>query len=116
MVVTHSFAPPRAAALVHSHFTRRGQRQLLEIELAGQRYGIPLEQVQEVVAMAALAMPPDLPAVVAGLLNLEGTLYPVLRLDRLMRAPERPASLYTPIVVLRGLEGRLALLAERANR
>jgi hypothetical protein len=36
-------------------------RQLLEIELAGQLYGIPLHHVQEVVAMARLSGPPDLP-------------------------------------------------------
>ena len=92
------------------------RRQFLECELAGQLYGIPLGQVQEIVPMARLSGPADLPAVLAGFLNLAGTAVPVLRLDRLFRLPEQPAGLYTPLVILRGLDARLALMADRVCR
>jgi len=94
----------------------RRARQFLELELAGQLYGIPLLEVQELVPMATLSGPPDLPAVLAGFLNLAGEAIPVLRLDRMLRLPEKAAGLYTPLIVLRGLDGRLALMAERVNR
>lgn len=106
---------PRLAAEPRVKAGRRAL-QFLELELAGQLYGLPLRAVQEVVAMAQLSGPPDLPAVIAGFLNLEGEAIPVLRLDRMLRLAERPAGMYTPLIVLRGQEGRLALMAERVNR
>jgi purine-binding chemotaxis protein CheW len=105
-------APPRTLARARTPVAR----QLLEIEMAGQLYGIPLVHVQEVVLMATLSGPPDLPRLLAGFLNLEGMAVPVLRLDRLFGLTEQPTGPYTPLVVLRGLGGPLALLAERVTR
>jgi purine-binding chemotaxis protein CheW len=114
-VVKHNPALPRSAAEPRVKASRRAL-QFLELELARQLYGIPLREVQEVVLMAQLSGPPDLPAVIAGFLNLEGEAIPVLRLDRMLRLAERPAGMYTPLIVLRGLDGRLALMVERVNR
>src|ERR1043166_2132624 len=106
MIATSRVVAARpVAGPAHARFERQGLRRLLEIELGGQRYGIPLEHVQEIVPMAAL-VPPDLPSVLAGMLNLGGTIYPVLRLDRLMHVADRAGGLYTPLIVLRGRAGR----------
>jgi purine-binding chemotaxis protein CheW len=91
-------------------------RALLVFHLAGQAYGLPVCDVQEVVPMARLSRPPDLPAVLAGFLNLAGTAVPVLRLDRLFGLPEQRLGLYTPLIVLRLPESRLALLVEAVSR
>jgi purine-binding chemotaxis protein CheW len=114
-VIKNNPVLPRPAAEPRVKAARR-TLQFLELELAGQLYGIPLRDVQEVVAMAQLAGPPDLPAVIAGFLNLEGEAIPVLRLDRMLRLAERPPGMYTPLIVLRARDGRLALMAERVNR
>jgi purine-binding chemotaxis protein CheW len=114
-VVKNKPVPARLAAAPPIKAGRRAL-QFLEFELAEQLYGIPVRDVQEVVAMAQLSGPPDLPAVIAGFLNLEGEAIPVLRLDRMLRLAERPAGMYTPLIVLRAREGRLALMAERVNR
>jgi purine-binding chemotaxis protein CheW len=93
-----------------------GSLQLLELELAGQSYGIPVRDVQEVVPMVELVGSPDLPAVIAGFLNLEGKMIPVLRLDRMLRQADRPTGIYTPLIILRTQGGRLALIADRVSR
>ncbi len=111
-IVQQRLIQQRPIATTHAQAVRR----FLEIELAGQLYGIPLAQVQEVVAMARLSGPPDLPAVLAGFLNFEGIAIPVLRLDRLFRLPEQPPGLYTPLILLRGLDSGLALMVEGVRR
>jgi purine-binding chemotaxis protein CheW len=93
-----------------------GARPYLLFHVAGQAYGLPLGQLREVVPMAELSRPPGLPSLLAGFLNLAGTAVPVLRLDRLFGLPEVVPGLYTPLLVLRGPELPLALLAEQVSR
>ncbi len=94
---------------------RERRRSLLVFSLAGQAYGLPLRDVQEVLPMARLTRPPDLPAVLAGFLNLRGTAVPVLRLGRLFGLPEQPSGLYTPLIVLRSPDTPLVLLADQLS-
>lgn len=115
MTVTQNILPRQDLDARHGA-PRRAARQILELEVAGQLYGIPVREVQEIVPMAQLSGPPDLPALLAGFLNLEGEAIPVLRLDRMLRLPGQPAGLYTPLIVLRGLDSRLALMAQRVHR
>src|SRR5437870_5247918 len=92
------------------------QRALLVFHLGGQAYGIGLHEVQEVVPMAQLSRPPSLPSVLAGFLNLAGTAVPVLRLDRLFELPEITPGRYTPLLILRNPDYRLALMVEKVSR
>lgn len=92
--------------------TPESRRKLLVFDLAGQAYALPLEEIQEVLFMAMLSQPPGVPATVAGVLNLGGDAVPVLRLDRLFGLPEQAPGLYTPLLLLRHGDPRLALLVE----
>ena len=65
--------------------------------------------------MAQLARPPGLPALLEGFLNLRGEAVPVVRLRRLFGLPEASPGLYTPMVVLKGREGPLALLVDEVS-
>ncbi|OGG54320.1 MAG: hypothetical protein A3F84_14840 [Candidatus Handelsmanbacteria bacterium RIFCSPLOWO2_12_FULL_64_10] len=91
------------------------QRTLMVFTLAGQSCAIPLKSVREVVPMAQLARPPGLPALLEGFLNLRGEAVPVVRLRRLFGLPEASPGLYTPMVVLKGREGPLALLVDEVS-
>ena len=58
--------------------------------------------------------PPGLPSALEGVLDLEGTAIPVLRLDRLFRLPAQRVALYSMLIVLRIPEGqRIAVLVDR---
>jgi purine-binding chemotaxis protein CheW len=57
-----------------------------------------------------------MPGVLAGFLNLGGTLIAVLRLSQLFGLPEVVPGLYTPLVILRLPEGPLALLVEKVSK
>lgn len=85
---------------------------LLVFEIAGQFCALPVEMVQEIVPMAALARPPGQPSLLEGFLNLHGTAVPVLRMHRLFDLPPAEPGLYTPLVILRGEGHPTALLVD----
>ncbi len=87
---------------------------LVAFRLAGARFALPVEAVAEVVPIAELGHPPELPAVVEGLLNLAGEAVPVLRLDRLLGLAEGRYGLDASILVLKG-QPRTALLVEHVD-
>lgn len=89
---------------------------LLVFHLGPQDYALPLSDVQEVVPMAWLSRPPGLPSILEGFLRIGGEAVPVLRLDRLFHLPVIRAGRYTPLIVLRDADHRLALLVERVSR
>jgi purine-binding chemotaxis protein CheW len=94
----------------------RQQRPLLLFHLGSQAYALALHEVEEVVPLATLSRPPNLPSVLAGFLNLGGEAVPVLRLDRLFELPDLKTGKYTPLVLLRHPDYRLALLVEKVSR
>lgn len=57
---------------------------IVMFRLTGQGFGLPVDDVREVVPLAWLDRPPHLPAMIEGILNLGGQAVPVLRLDRLL--------------------------------
>src|SRR5262245_11339595 len=89
-------------------------RDLLIFPLSGRITAIPLAEVERIVPMAELTLPPGLPAALAGVLNLAGEAIPVLRLDRLFDLPEQSTGLYSALVILRG-ETPMAILADRVS-
>lgn len=87
-------------------------RKVLIFHLANQAYAIPVDAVLEILPMAWLAQPPGLPPVLAGFLNLEGVVVPVVRLTRLFGLTDRTSELYTPLLIVRSGGQTLALLVD----
>jgi purine-binding chemotaxis protein CheW len=90
------------------------QRQLLCVEVAGHRCGLPLEVVVEIHGAVQLAPLPDAPEVVVGLANRRGAPVPVLDLRRRLGLPARSLRLEDRLVVLRLPEREVALLVDAA--
>lgn len=64
--------------------------EILIFELGGQRYGIPLVNVREVVRAVEITTLPNAPSVVAGIVNVRGTVVPVYNLRaRFALAPKQ---------------------------
>jgi purine-binding chemotaxis protein CheW len=90
----------------------RTVRKFVVFRVADQAYGIPLDAVQEILAMAKLTRPAGLPPVLSGFLNLGGVAVPVVGLARLFGLAAREAGLYTPLLIVRCAVQRLALLVD----
>lgn len=84
--------------------TRPESLDLACFELAGQAYAVPITNVREILASPALTPLPDAPPVIEGVIDLRGTLIPVLDLAHLLarEGVERGPRARTVVVEVRG--------------
>ncbi|RKH73523.1 purine-binding chemotaxis protein CheW [Corallococcus interemptor] len=90
-------------------------QEVLLFTLERQRYGLPVEDVRELVRAARLTPLPQAPDVVEGLLNLRGDLLPVLDLRRRFRHPARALSPMDHFIVASAGGRRVAMRVDRAE-
>ena len=66
-----------------------------------QRYGLPLSVVERIVRAAEVTLLPKAPAMVIGVLDIEGRVLPVLNIRRRLGMPEREISPINQFVIAR---------------
>ena len=91
-----------------------GEALVVAFTLAGERYGLRIEDVQEVQQIVALSGVRSGAAVV-GMLDLRGEVIPALDVRTLVGLPAKPYSLQTPMLIARGPEGPVALLVDEVH-
>jgi purine-binding chemotaxis protein CheW len=77
-----------------------GSGQYLTFRLGPEEYGIEILKVQEIKGFTAVTPIPNTPPYVKGVLNLRGTVVPVLDLRTKFGMPETPYDKFTVIVVV----------------
>lgn len=87
--------------------------EVLVFELAGSRYGLPLRDVVELTRAVQVAPLPKAPAIVEGIIDLRGTLAPVLDIRARFRHPPRPSEPSDSLIVAHAGSRPAALLVER---
>ena len=66
-----------------------GTREILVFEAGGQRYGLPIVDVRELVRAVAITPLPDAPAVIEGIVDVRGRVLPVLDVRARLRLPAK---------------------------
>lgn len=80
--------------------------------LKGQFFGVPVEQVQEVIRYQDMTRVPLVPQVIRGLINLRGQIVMALDLRRRFGMEERPDSELPMNVVVRTDDGAVSFLVD----
>ncbi len=80
--------------------------------LDGHFFGVPVQEVQEVIRYQEMTGVPLVPAAVRGLINLRGQIVTAVDLRRRLSMAERDASLLPMNVVVRTDDGPLSLLVD----
>ena len=89
--------------------------EVLAFKLDGQRYGLPLSEVERVVRAAEVTPLPKAPAVVLGVLDVNGTILPVLSMRRRLRLPEREVQVGDQFLIARTKRRTVALVIDEAR-
>jgi purine-binding chemotaxis protein CheW len=91
---THRILAQRAQALARPPAAEEpaGTIEIVVLALGRERYGVDAQHVREVLVLAGLAPVPGTPAFWSGLVNVRGTLYPVLDLRRYLSLPDAAAA------------------------
>jgi purine-binding chemotaxis protein CheW len=88
--------------------------EVLIFELGGQRFGLPVADVQELLRAVTIVPLPKAPAVVEGVINLRGRIVPVLDVRQRFRLPPRALDPGDHLIVARTGERLVALRVDRA--
>jgi purine-binding chemotaxis protein CheW len=80
--------------------------------LKDQFFGVPVQQVQEVIQCQDTTRVPLVPEVIRGLINLRGQIVMAIDLRRLLNMEERPNDIAPINMVVRTQEGPVSLLAD----
>jgi purine-binding chemotaxis protein CheW len=86
--------------------------ELLEFSLASERYALEARHIQEVQPLRELTPLPCTPAFVLGIVNVRGRILPVLDLKRFFDLPEQGLTDLHRIILVRGNDLELGLLAD----
>ena len=86
----------------------------LLFEIHGQRYGIPLSDVKEVIRSVAIARIPGAPALLEGAINVRGLVIPVIDVRVRFGLPEQGNSPSDHIIIITAGGRQLAIRVDRA--
>lgn len=84
----------------HDSSPKSGPRQLLTFSLGAEQYGVEILRVQEIRGWSPVTKVPTLPPHVLGVLNLRGTIVPVIDMRVRFSLPSAEFTALTVIVVL----------------
>lgn len=89
-----------------------GRNRLVAFTLDGQRYGLPLPAVERILRVVEVTALPEAPAVVLGIVNVQGRVIPVIDVRRRFRLPARDAGVTDQMVVARTRRRSVVLLVD----
>ena len=107
--------PARQYHGVHVASVAEASVEILLFELAGQRYGVPLRSVREVVRAVAITPLPTAPAIIEGIINVRGVIAPVYDLRRRFGLPPKPIEPADHLVIALSQARLVALRVDRAD-
>ncbi len=89
--------------------------EILTFDLSGQRFGVSLDAVREVVRAVAITPVPGAPAVVEGVIDVRGEVVPVFDLRARFGLPARALHPAQHFIIARAGERTVALRVDRAD-
>ncbi len=89
--------------------------QFLTFLLEEREYGLELFRIQEICGYAPITPIPNLPPHVRGVMNLRGTVLPVIDLRMKFRLPEVAYNKFTVIVIAKVLDKTVGLLVDAVS-
>ena len=81
----------------------------------GEEYGVPINQVQEIVRVAGITMVPNSPSYMEGVINLRGRVLPVLNLRKRLKLSANSLSKSSRIVVTEVGDKVIGLLVDAVS-
>jgi purine-binding chemotaxis protein CheW len=89
--------------------------QFLTFALGREEYGVEILKIQEIKSFSAVTPLPNAPAYVKGVLNLRGTIVPIIDLRKKFGMPEEAYTHFTVIVVVQVLGKTLGFVVDAVS-
>ena len=98
-----------------SQSTREELKQFLTFWLNDQEYGLDLLKVREIRGFTAITTIPNMPAHIKGVMNLRGTVLPVVDLRLKFGMPEKSYNKFTVIIIAKSGEKNVGLVVDSVS-
>ncbi len=89
------------------------ENQLVVFQLADQKYALPIQETQEIIRMTDVTRIPNANYYLEGIINLRGTILPVINLNRRLGLQEKEADDETRIVVVENNDSKVGMIVDR---
>ncbi|MEG6523494.1 chemotaxis protein CheW [Desulfotomaculum sp. 1211_IL3151] len=86
--------------------------QLVVFQLNDQQYALPINETQEIIRMAEVTRLPNTNFYVEGIINLRGTILPVISLNRRLGLPETEINEDTRIIVVENKGNKVGMIVD----
>ena len=90
-------------------------QQYLTFDLAEEIYGLPILKVNEIIGLLGVTRVPNTPEFIKGVINLRGTIIPVVDLRRKFGMAEAEPTAETCIIVLDSGDTRMGIIVDRVR-
>jgi purine-binding chemotaxis protein CheW len=95
--------------------TKEEIKQYLTFWLNEQEYGLDLLRVREIRGFTAITAIPNMPSHIKGVMNLRGTVLPVVDLRLKFGMPEKPYTKFTVIIIAKSGEKNIGLVVDSVS-
>ena len=88
------------------------QRSIVVFNLDEQQYALHLSAVERIVRVAEITLVPQAPAIVLGVINIQGRVIPVINIRKRFCLPDREMSLSDHLIIARTARRAAAMVAD----
>lgn len=88
------------------------EEQLVVFQLNDQQYALPINETQEIIRMAEVTRLPNTNYHIEGIINLRGTILPVISLNRRLSLPETEQNEDTRIIVVENKGNKVGMIVD----
>ena len=88
------------------------EEQLVVFQLNDQQYALPINETQEIIRMAEVTRLPNTNYYIEGIINLRGTILPVISLNRRLGLPETELNEDTRIIVVENKGNKVGMIVD----
>ncbi|GIP38377.1 chemotaxis protein CheW [Paenibacillus sp. J31TS4] len=96
--------------------TATEREQYIECGIGDEKYGIPIQDIHEIIKMQEITRIPNVMPYVKGVINLRGKIVPVVSLRHIFRLSEEEYSKTTRIIVIHHQEDTVGIIVDRVNK
>lgn len=88
------------------------EEQLVVFQLNDQQYALPINETQEIIRMAEVTRLPNTHYYTEGIINLRGTILPVISLNRRLGLPDKEQDENTRIIVVENKGNKVGMIVD----
>ena len=92
---------------------RKDKVRILVFELAREIYCVDIKQIKEIVRPADITRVPNTPQFVVGIMNLRGSILPVIDIRFFIGLEDRERTENTRIIIINSKSGQMGIIADR---